>query len=87
VLRIRNHQFLKQGLSFGIPTQACQRVGSTDLTFSLPGTKKNEFFESEISDKNGKELRLYSDHGLLVEKPWHMIEFTGVVNSGDATPS
>lgn len=88
VLRVRKHRFLKQGIALGVPTQDCERVGSTDLTFGLPGAKgSNEIFSTEISDASGREIRLYSDQGVFCHKPWHMIEFTGITSTGDTAPS
>ena len=87
VLRVRTHRFMKQGMALGIPTQECERVGSTDLTFRMPGSNTPEFAEHDITGYSGKELRLYSDQAVICYAPWHMIQFTGIANASDAVPA
>lgn len=85
-LTIKTHQYIKQGLAFLVPTQECKRVGATDITFSAPGSK-NEFFWQELSGSAGFELRCYFDQAVVCTVPYHMVEFTGVSNTADQTPS
>jgi hypothetical protein len=62
------------------------RVGSTDLTFTLPGSP-NEFFYRELDSQAGAEIRIYTDQAVVCESPYHVVEFTGVQNTADCVPA
>ncbi len=83
---IKTHQYMKQGIAMAIPTSKAKRVGSTDLTFSAPGSK-NEFFWQELSGSAGFELRAYFDQSIVVEVPYHACLFTGITNTADQQPA
>jgi hypothetical protein len=79
------HRFMKQGISMFIARDVLKRVGSTDLTFSLPGT--NQWFYQELSNNAGSEIRIFSNQAPIIEIPYYCMEFTGVVNTGDIASS
>jgi len=83
---IITHQYIKQGLAFSLPKGKVKRVGSTDLTFSAPGSK-NEFFYSEVPDAMAFELRCYYDQAVVIEVPYHAVMYTGISNTADQSPS
>ena len=87
VIAIKQHRYMKQGFALACPTSVCSRVGSTDITFSLPGSKGNEFFYQEMDNKTGARIRVYSDQGLICHKPFQMVWYTGLANTGDYIPS
>jgi hypothetical protein len=85
-VKIKPYRYMKQGLAFAIPTQEMHRVGSTDLTFTLPGSP-NEFFYRELDSQAGAEIRIYTDQAVVCESPYHVVEFTGVQNTADCVPA
>ena len=84
---IKTYRYLKQGISFALPKSGVHRIGSTDITFGLPGSKGNEFFYQELSSKLGASIRGYTDQAVVLEKPFHAVLFTGVQSAADVTPS
>lgn len=82
---IKSYKYMKQGIALAVPTQECMRIGSTDLTFTAPG-HPNKYFWTELQQKNGAQIRNYSDQAVFCENPSHMCLFTGVQNNADVTP-
>ncbi len=87
IIQIKQYRYMKQGHALACPTSQCNRIGSSDITFSLPGSKGNEFFYQEMDNKTGARIRVYSDQALLCHKPFQMVWFTGLTNTGDYIPS
>lgn len=85
-VKIKPYRYMKQGLAFAIPTQEVHRVGSTDLTFTLPGSP-NEYFYRELDGNAGAEIRCYTDQAIVAESPFHIVEFTGLSNTADCIPA
>lgn len=86
VVKIKTYQHMKQGIALALPTQEWKRVGSSDLTFAVPGSK-NEFFWQELSGQAGFELRIYTDQAVFSENPWHSVIYSGIANTADSVPS
>ncbi len=86
VLRLIKHRYMKQGIAMALPVQHAARVGSTDLTFSVPGNK-NEWFWRELDANFGSEIRLYSDQAVVLEKPDYAVLFTGIASTSDVIPA
>lgn len=86
VTKIKPYRYMKQGLAFAVPVQEWHRVGSTDITATLPGTP-DEFFFLQLPDNNGAELRNYSDQAIVPDMIFHTIMFTGIENTADSIPS
>jgi hypothetical protein len=72
--------YMKRGLMCGFPEGYCKRIGSTDLTFTMPGYGK---MLRELENVAGVEARVYSDQAPFVERPAWSLLYTGVVNSSD----
>lgn len=85
-ITIKTHRFMKQGLAMAVPVQRAKRVGSTDLTFSAPGSK-NEWFFRELESKMGCQVRCYSDQAVVLETPNHATLYTGIVSTSDVVPA
>lgn len=85
-LSLKKHKLMKQGIAMAIPVQHASRVGSTDLTFSVPGNK-NEWFWRELDANFGSEIRLYSDQAVVLEKPDYAVLFTGITSTSDIIPA
>lgn len=78
---LKVHPYMKRGIALGIPRGSAMRVGSTDLTHTMPGYGK---MFRELENVAGVEMRLYSDQAPFVKDPHNMLLFTGIVNSTDA---
>jgi hypothetical protein len=76
---------MKQGIAMFIAKDVLKRVGSSDLTFSLPGT--NQWFYQELSNQAGSEIRIFSNQAPIIEIPYYCMEFTGIANTGDIASS
>lgn len=86
VVNIKAYKYMKQSLAMFVPTQELHRVGSTDLTFTAPGSP-SKYFWSELPTKNGAQIRLYSDQAIVSENPSHICLFSGISNSADVLPA
>lgn len=84
---IKTYRYMKQGIAVALPKHGVHRIGSTDITFSLPGSKGNEFFYQELANKLGASIRGYTDQAVVLEQPFHALLLTGVASSADAQPS
>lgn len=82
-VRIVGNIFVKQGEAFMLadPSRAeyWKRIGSTDITFTLPG-RQDEFFLNS-PDKNGYELRNYTDQSIFCPVPAKNMKFKNIVNN------
>lgn len=72
--------YVKRGIMCGFPEGYCKRIGSTDLTFTMPGYGK---MLRELENTAGVEARIYSDQAPFVERPAWSLLYTGVTNSTD----
>jgi hypothetical protein len=55
--------FVKEGNAYVFPEKELERIGSTDVTFEMPGYE-GKFFRL-LEDVNGYELRAYTDQALF----------------------
>ena len=73
---------IKEGEALAIPLKQCKRIGSTDITWQLPGGEpENPRFFRELSDNAGFEYRVYSGQSMFCAKPARTLRITGIVNS------
>jgi len=72
--------YVKESLAFIMPDKAVQLIGSTDITFQLPGHDNDRFFR-ELQASAGFELRAYCDLALFCHAPNQLILVTGITNS------
>lgn len=72
------HKYVKEGDAFLLPTDRCVRIGSTEVSFNIPGTDNGQVFIQNPGTA-GFTFRLYSAQSLLVEKPAACVKFTGIV--------
>lgn len=63
-IEIASSLFVKEGYAYVIPMKELERVGSTEVTFQMPGVEEGRFFRL-LNDENGYELRLYTDQALF----------------------
>lgn len=81
-ITIKPNIYVKEGVAFCIPDPAknsLMRVGSTEVTFQMPGYE-GEFFKL-LENKNGYELRAYADMALFCWQPNKLILLTGITVS------
>lgn len=81
-ITIRPNIYVKEGVAFCIPEpvkKTLMRVGSTEVTFEMPGYQ-GEFFRL-LENKNGYELRAYADMALFCWQPNKLILLTGITVS------
>lgn len=73
---------IKEGEAIAIPLKQCKRIGSTDITWELPGgSPENPRFFRELSDNAGFEYRVYSGQSIFCKTPARTLRITGIVNS------
>lgn len=76
------HPMVKAGEAFLLDLDQMKRVGSTDVTFKLPGVEgQDPHFFRELSDNAGFELRCYYDQALISTRPAAHTKITNIVNS------
>lgn len=71
--------YVKEGYSYLLSMDDWYRVGSTDMTFKLPG-QGEEFFR-HLENSAGYELRLYSDQAIFCCAPGKNTLIYGIVNA------
>lgn len=81
-VEIRPCTYVKEGLAFIFPEKELMRVGSTDVTFKLPGVDNGEeAFFLTIPNIAGFEIRAYTDQALFCASPGKLILIYNIVNS------
>jgi hypothetical protein len=81
VVEIRPCTYMKESLAMIVPPKELMRVGSTDVTFNLPGREGGqENFFLELQSASGYELRAYSDQALFCPAPAKLIIIYNVDN-------
>jgi hypothetical protein len=71
--------YVKQGYAYLLYLEDWCRVGSTDLTFKLPGS--NEEFFRQVENAAALELRLFSDQAPFSSSPGKNVLIVNIVNS------
>ena len=72
------HTYIKEGFAYGLVLDEFEKVGSTDVTFKVPG--KGEDFFRPLENAAGFELRCYADWALFCHKPNKQLLYTGITN-------
>jgi hypothetical protein len=79
-MRIISHPFVKQGEGFILPLEDCKRIGSTDITFDLPGFAGPALYLPSPTN-TGVEVRVFTSQALFFAKPSHGVYLQNVVPS------
>lgn len=66
--------FIKAGEALLYPERETYRIGSSDVTFMMPGEDKKIIFDVEAS--TAKEMRLYSDQQIFCSRPGWITRIT-----------
>lgn len=77
-IKVAGHPIVKGGEAFILPKKALVRGGAQEPSFTTPG-KSEEMF-TWVQDKNGYEVRSYSDQFILLKQPAKCVKITGIVN-------
>ena len=78
-IEIVPHRFVKAGEAFLLDLSSWSRVGSMDVTFSLPGLPEN--FILQLPSNAGFELRNFSDQAPFCWNPSSQTYISGIVNN------
>ena len=78
-LRIHAHIYMKEGISLVLPFDRAVRIGSTDVTFNIPGTDDGKIFQQQANNA-GFEYRVYTQQSVLVETPAKCVKIYNLVN-------
>jgi hypothetical protein len=73
------HAMVKTADGFVFPIDKAERIGSTDITFKIPGRGDEMFIQSPT--KNSYELRLMSDQAFFMPCPAKCLKLTGIAPS------
>lgn len=79
-MTIHSHIYVKEGEAFVLPFSRAVRIGSTDITFNIPGSDSGKVFQQQANNA-GFEYRLYTQQSMLVETPAKCVKITGIVHS------
>jgi len=79
MVEIMPHTYIKEGFAYGLVLDEFEKVGSTDVTFQMPGAGE-EFFR-HLDNASGFELRCYADWAIFCHKPNKQLLFTGITNA------
>lgn len=78
-IQIEPSIYVKEGDAFLLAINDWERVGSSDLSFRLPG--QGEDFFLHRPDSTGLELRLWSDQAIFCRAPGRSVYINAIVNS------
>ncbi len=78
-MEIISHPLVKRGQAIIYPTDSITRIGSSDLTFQLPGTSTDSYLQVPLGDFAGYQVRIWADNTIFAETPSHMCYITGIV--------
>ena len=70
--------YVKEGEAFIFP-KTISRIGSTDVTFNIPGMSEQFFLH--LPSNAGYELRVYSAFSVFCPYPARMVKITDIVNN------
>ena len=74
------HPLMKRGEAVLFPTDEVFRIGSTDLTFQLPGQEEGTYIMSApIAGKAGYFTSIYSDNTVASDVPSHGCLISGII--------
>jgi hypothetical protein len=79
-LKIVSSIYCKEGEAFLFPVAKAARIGSTDITFKMPGKSDTEIF-LQIPDKSGYELRCFAEDAFFLYTPARAVKYTSIVNA------
>jgi hypothetical protein len=76
---IMSHPMVMDGDAFIVPLDSVMRLGSCDLSFSLPGM--DEQFFQYVSGSTAIELQCMADQAIFLERPAHAVYLSGITHA------
>lgn len=76
-LTVLAHKYVKEGEAFMFPTDRAVRIGSSDISFNIPGTDNGQIFIQNPTTA-GFTFRIFSQQSLLITKPAVCVKFTSI---------
>ena len=76
-LSVYAHKYVKEGEAFMFPTKRAVRIGSSDISFNIPGTDNGQIFIQNPTTA-GFTFRIFSQQSLLVTRPAVCVKLTGI---------
>ena len=73
------HPLMKRGEALLYPTDSITRIGSSELTFQLPGTSTDSYLQVPLGDFAGYQVRIWADNTVFAETPSHMCLISNIV--------
>lgn len=71
--------YVKQGYAYCLSVDEFMRMGSSDVSFKIPGMGENEYIR-QLENTAAVELRVWTDQALFTSAPGHSILITSIVN-------
>lgn len=71
--------YVKLGYTYILPLDEFMRMGSSDVSFKIPGMGENEYIR-QLENTAAVELRVWTDQALFTSAPGHAILVSGIVN-------
>lgn len=78
LIEIHSSTYVKEGYAYGLELGCFERVGSSEITFKIPG--RNEDFMVLLENAHGIEFRTYCDLALFCNALGHNIVISNIVN-------
>jgi hypothetical protein len=78
MIEIHSSTYVKEGFAYGLDLSSFERVGSSEITFKIPGAKED--FMIELESAHGLEFRTYCDLALFCNALGHNFVITNIVN-------
>lgn len=79
IVAIEPSIFVKQGYAYILCVDEFTRMGSSDVSFKIPGMGENEYIR-QLEGAAAVELRLWTDQACFTSSPGHHIVVTQIVN-------
>jgi len=73
------HPLVKRGQALLYPADSITRIGSSELTFQLPGTSTDSYLQVPLGDFAGYQVRIWADNTIFAETPSHMCVISNIV--------
>lgn len=71
--------FVKQGYAYILAVDEFTRMGSSDVSFKIPGMGENEYIR-QLEGAAAVEMRLWTDQAVFTSAPGHHVVVVGIVN-------
>jgi len=79
MIEVHSSTYVKEGIAFGLDLSCFERVGSSDVTFKVPGS--NDDFVIKLEGQHALEYRTYADVAVFCNAIGHNILITSISNS------